>query len=196
LYAREDVAGTNSAALRPDGSPLEDTYYQSARDVVTNARWGFSNHGSSWRASAWREHPFREDLPAAEDKEWSWRVLADGWTIAYSPRLAVTDDHRREAGLISFTRRILKERGALAAMGAVEPASLADAVHEWWHPDPYWLHVTPGGRRIGKRARSRLSPWRLVEIGAGYVADRRSTEIPVPALDELRRQATGAHPRE
>ena len=28
---------------------------------------------------------FREDLPACEDKEWSWRALAAGWGIGYCP---------------------------------------------------------------------------------------------------------------
>jgi rhamnosyltransferase len=196
LYARDDVAATNAAARTPRGEVLEGTYYQTAQDVVVDPVWGFSNHGSSWRASVWREHPFREDLAAAEDKEWSWRVLADGWTIAYSPRLAVTVDHRRHAGPVAFTRRILKERGALSAMGAVRPTTAAQALDEWWNPDPYWLEQGKVGPLLSSLAWRRLSPWRMLEIGAGYVADHRTrTPVPVPALAELRKQAGQPHDR-
>lgn len=166
LYDREDVAGTNSAAATPTGVPITTVYHQTARDALEHGWWGFSNHGSSWRASVWRDLPFRTDLAAAEDKEWGWRALAAGWTIAYSPELSVSSHHRREAGLVSLARRMDKERTAMLGLGAVRPRSFRESVRLWWHVEP-----VEGGRPAFVR---RVSPWRLTEHGAEYLADRRS----------------------
>jgi hypothetical protein len=188
MYQRRDVAATNGTVITPRGTTLDGVYHQQPRDVVENAEWGFSNHGSSWRARTWAEHPFREDLPAAEDKEWSWRVLAAGWTIAYSPHLAVTDSHRRQAGPAAYARRVLKERGALASMGAIPPISMRQALEEWWNPEPHWV-------RTGSLRRSRVSPWRMIDVACTVLADHRvTTTIDVPALAEIRRLAGSRDP--
>src|SRR4051794_37307753 len=72
LYADDgQVGATNTAMLTPDGTPIEGWYFQTLEDVDRCPVWGFSNHASSWRAEIWRELPFREDLLACEDKEWS-----------------------------------------------------------------------------------------------------------------------------
>lgn len=182
LYARDDVAGTNHARRGPDRVEIETVRYQSAADVVHHGWWGFSNHGASWRADVWRDHPFREDLPAAEDKEWTWRVIAAGWTIAYAPHLAVSNAHRRQAGVANLYRRVLLERGAMRAMGAVEPVPFAEALREWWSPPPSFPGQYP-------RFVRRWSPWRAAEIWGEVVADRRPVvPVDVPALAELRRQ--------
>jgi rhamnosyltransferase len=136
LYARDDVAGTNHSRFDPYHVEIDGVHYQTALDVVQHGWWGFSNHGSSWRADVWREIPFREDLPAVEDKEWSWRAIAAGWTIAYAPHLGVTTWHRRKDGVLGLYRRILLERGTLRAMDAVEPVTLAETVRTWLHPEP------------------------------------------------------------
>ncbi|WP_380163726.1 glycosyltransferase [Jannaschia sp. R86511] len=187
-YARADVAGTNSGRRTPDGRDIVGVHHQSARDAVEHGWWGFSNHGGSWRASVWQDEPFREDLPASEDKEWSWRVLARGWTIAYAPDLGVSSTHRRQAGLRALFRRVRKERSAMLALGAVEPRSLAGSVHAWWNPPTF-----PEHRPLAVR---RCSPWRLVEHAAEYLSDRDPPPpVPNPALTELRRQvADGPRP--
>lgn len=79
----ERVAGTNQAVCTPSGAPIADYYLQTVDDVLSSPSWGFSNHASSWRADVWRSLPFREDLAACEDKEWSWRVLQAGWQLAF-----------------------------------------------------------------------------------------------------------------
>lgn len=165
MYDREDVAGTNSAARTPTGVTIDDVYHQTARDALEHGWWGFSNHGSSWRATVRRELPFRTDLAAAEDKEWSWRALAAGWTIAYSPGLSVSSHHRREAGLVSLARRMEKERTAMLGLGAIRPRSLGQSLRLWWQVEP-----VEGGRPTLVR---RASPWRLAEHGAEHLADRR-----------------------
>ncbi|MFC3688992.1 glycosyltransferase [Aquipuribacter hungaricus] len=185
LYARPDVAGTNSGKRTPWGEDIVDVYFQTPRDAVEHAWWGFSNHGSSWRATAWEQHPFRTDLPAAEDKEWSWRVLAAGWTIAYSPRLSVSANHRRDAGLRPLARRIVKERGTILALGAAEPRPLGQAFQEWWSPVRFPEHRHPMIRR--------MSPWRAVEsAAAAWVEHRPLPTYPNPGMAELRRQVLGA----
>lgn len=180
-YERPDVAGTNSGRRTPDGMDIVDVHHQTARDAVEHGWWGFSNHGGSWRASVWREEPFREDLPASEDKEWSWRVLAKGWTIAYAPDLSVSSTHRRKAGLKSLYLRVRKERGSMLALGAAEPMSFEEAVDAWWNPPTF-----PEHRALAVR---RFSPWRFVEAGAEYLADRNPPpRVPNPGLASLRQQ--------
>lgn len=179
-YDRPDVAGTNAAKHAPTGEPLRGVYFQTPLDVVRHPWWGFSNHGSSWRADVWRQLPFREDLPATEDKEWTWRVLARGWTIAYAPELGVSDDHRRGAGLLPYWRRIEKERGTTVALRAAPPLGAREAVREWWNPVQ-----RPGYRPVWVR---RFSPYRNVEIAATYVAGRRARPIE-SSIDEVRAAA-------
>ena len=85
LYDDDRIAATNQARVTPRGEPILDRYIQTRDDALRHPGWGFSNHAASWRADVWAALPFREDLPACEDKEWSWRVLAAGWGIAYCP---------------------------------------------------------------------------------------------------------------
>lgn len=180
LYARNDVAGTNSGKRTPSGADIVDVYHQTPRDAVEHPLWGFSNHGSTWRASVWQEHRFREDLPASEDKEWSWRVLAAGWTIAYSPRLSVSANHRRDAGLRPLAQRIVKENGAMLGLGAIRPRPGREAFDAWWRPPRLPEHRHPMVRVF--------SPWRAVENAAATWVERRPlTHYPNPALEELRR---------
>jgi hypothetical protein len=181
LYARPEVAGTNSGKRTPWGADIVEVYYQTPRDAVEHPLWGFSNHGSTWRASVWEQHRFREDLPASEDKEWSWRVLAAGWTIAYSPRLSVSANHRRDAGFQPLARRIVKERGAMLGLGAIHPRPARQAFQEWWSPPRFPEHRHPMVRR--------LSPWRAVEnIGAAWVERHPPVRYANPGLEQLRRQ--------
>lgn len=39
--------------------------------------------GSAFRKSVWEKHPFREDVPTFEDKEWTVRVLKAGYDIDF-----------------------------------------------------------------------------------------------------------------
>ena len=180
-YRRDDVAGTGFGRRSPWGDPIEDGgFHQTFADAVAHPLWGFSNHGSSWRADAWRQVQFRDDLPASEDKEWSWCVLARGWTIAYAPDLGVTDGHRRAAGVAAYGRRIRRERAAHMALGTMARPTLGRSVQEWWHPEH-----RPGYRPLVLR---RLSPYRLAEIGATYWAGRTAGQLPsrLPVLPPSR----------
>ncbi len=92
-YERADVAATNGIQTFADGRPVTEPFVQDAAHARADPWWGFSNHASSWRASAWWEHPFDERMDYAEDREWAWRVTAAGWTIVYDPALWVDLSH-------------------------------------------------------------------------------------------------------
>ena len=74
----------------------------------------FSMANSVVRRKAWEEQPFREDLQYSEDDEWSRRLSANGWKIAYAEDATVIHSHNytlREA-----LRRSYGEAFALAAV--------------------------------------------------------------------------------
>jgi rhamnosyltransferase len=187
-YERSDVAATNANVADPLGVPIEGTYFQSIEDVVVDPTWGYSNHASTWRADVWAELPFREDLGACEDKEWSWRVLAAGWTIAYAPELAAPMAHRRSAGLKPLYQRITREAQAMVSLGAAEPLSGADALRAWWSSFP-----SPSSKPTVVR---RASPYRMAELAGAWRGSRLATAVDGPRLPELLASAGRRHEAE
>jgi rhamnosyltransferase len=176
-YDDPRVAGTNQSRRRPDGTPFDGTYLQSLQDAQWWPHWGFSNHGSSWHSRIWRALPFREDLRACEDKEWSWRVLHAGWTIVYDPRLSVPSGHRRDAGVLELHRRVRRENEALAELGALPAPTLRDLRREWWG------HFNPDSRY--PKPVLRISPWRLAELSGAFLGARTARRVPGPLHGEL-----------
>jgi rhamnosyltransferase len=187
-YDRDDVAATNAALVSPLGVPIEGTYLQALEDVVVDPTWGFSNHASTWRADVWAELPFREDLGACEDKEWSWRVLAAGWTIAYAPELAAPMAHRRSAGLTPLYQRITREAQAMVSLGAAEPLSGTAALRAWWSSFP-----SPSTKPTAVR---RLSPYRMAELAGAWRGSRLATPLDGPRLPDLLDSAGRRHEAE
>ena len=176
-YERADVAATAAGFNTPTGDPLRGTRFQTIEDVALNPIWGFSNHASTWRADVWREFPFREDLGACEDKEWSWRVVAAGWTIAYAPELQVPMGHRRTAGLRPLTERVARETEAMVSLGAVGPLSTRNALRAWWSSFPSASRVPTVLRRV--------SPYRMAELVGAVRGSRRAGAVRGSYLDEL-----------
>ena len=43
--------------------------------------------GSAFSKTIWEQHPFREDVPTFEDKEWTTRVLKAGYDIDFVPAI-------------------------------------------------------------------------------------------------------------
>ena len=187
-YERSDVAATNSALVSPVGTPIQGTYWQSLEDVVVDPTWGFSNHASTWRADVWADQPFREDLVACEDKEWSWRVLAAGWTIAYAPELAAPATHRRSAGLKPLYQRITREAQAMVSMGAAEPLAARGAMYAWWSSFP---SPSPKPKFI-----RRASPYRIVELAGAWRGSRLTTDVAAPRLPDLLAESGRGYPAE
>lgn len=162
------AAGAAAAFGTPvDGerNPLERPLRADHAYLMRFRHWGFTNHASAWAAGVWRRHRFDERLGAAEDKEWSWRVTADGGFIVADPRLFVPGHHRRAAGVRPYYRRLLKEMRALEDLRPLEPLSLREAAAEWGRRvphDPLLSAARPFGRT------------RLVEVVARWRATRPS----------------------
>jgi rhamnosyltransferase len=132
-YEDHLVAGTNGEIEGPDRRKLDGPYQPSLTEAMLNPRWGFSNHAGSWRASVVRDHPFREDLRACEDKEWFWRVLAAGYRVTFDPVLCVPPTHRRDAGAWALWSRSYREAQALAELGHPPVRGLRETMTNWSH---------------------------------------------------------------
>jgi glycosyltransferase involved in cell wall biosynthesis len=50
-------------------------------------RSGLIFSGSAFSKAVWEKHPFREDVATFEDKEWSKRVLGNGYEIEFVPAI-------------------------------------------------------------------------------------------------------------
>ena len=111
----------------------------------------------------WKRFPFDEQLEAAEDREWSWRVLEAGHVIAMDPALEVLSDHRRSAGLRHLYSRYRKEAQAISGFAADRPYAIRDAVRDWWQAP----------RTSGRSAaRVRSSPWHIAATLGRYAGER------------------------
>jgi rhamnosyltransferase len=173
-YDRPDVAGTSGAPTPPTSpEPLLTTFYQTLPDALNHPFWGFSNTGSSWRADVWATFPFDEQLPACEDKEWGFRVLAAGWSIAIDPELSVSDAHRRHAGLRQLYRRTRREFAAIASFAPARPYTIRDLLREWLTDVP--AHAPYRGWR------RRLNYFRFVELlGKHQGLEVNGTQVVAP----------------
>jgi rhamnosyltransferase len=161
-YAHSDVAATNGYHAYPDGTPLTDVFHQSAEHARLHPFWGFSNHASSWRATVWQEHPFDDDVAAAEDREWAIRVTAAGWVIAFDPELIVDMAHAWRTPRELYRRERLCSR-AIAGFVDLPRYGLRDALGDWWSqlPDDRhspWLY--------------RLDPRRMAGVAGRYAGLR------------------------
>jgi len=50
--------------------------------------------GSAFNKRVWEKHPFKSDVPTFEDKEWSKRVLKEGYKIEFVPSIFCYDIKR------------------------------------------------------------------------------------------------------
>lgn len=164
-YERDDVAGVAGYHSLPDARPLTAPFHQAAAHAHAHPFWGFSNHASSWRASAWEEHPFNERLGAAEDREWAFRVLDAGWAIVIDPLLHVDLSHVWRSGLRELYFRQRGSAQAIASFANVQPYGLRSLAREWWSEMPDQRHA---------RALYRLDPRRMVNLAGKYAGVRRA----------------------
>lgn len=141
--------------------PLGEALRQDAQRLGAFPFWGYSNSAGGFRASLWRERPFREDMPGTEDREWSQWALRRGHVCVIDPALVVDHDHSKDSLRECFRRYEIEWRG-FAMFLELEPYPAAAAVREWW--------VDQGGHR--SRTRSRLDPRRIARL-AGKWKGRR-----------------------
>lgn len=55
--------------------------------------------GSAFSKKVWEKHPFKEDVPTFEDKEWSTRVLKAGYDIDFVPSIFAYEIERNRKQL-------------------------------------------------------------------------------------------------
>ncbi|GIG29752.1 glycosyltransferase [Cellulomonas marina] len=166
LLAEDGVGAASGRRLDPTGRPIVGRYLQTPDDARRDPFWGLSNHASSWRREVWEAEPFREDLAASEDLEWSWRVLARGWSVAFAPDVEVPMPHRRHARPDVLWRKIGREVAAVAELRDLPAPSLPAVIRHVLVPDPR-TSTRPPLLRV-------VSPYRVLEVLAHDAALRRS----------------------
>jgi len=158
-YEREDVAGTAGYGRVDATEPSDGVIYQDLALLEAHPFQGLSSHAGSWRASLWERFPYHEGLESAEDREWSWRVLKEGYVIAMDPQLGVGTPHRTAYGLRHWYRISRRDVRAIATFMPIGPYTRADVVRDWWK-------IGPLRRRFGVRAR--ISPYRMLSLAARF----------------------------
>jgi rhamnosyltransferase len=141
----------------PDGATLAATIVQDEPLARSNPFWGYSNSSGGFRAELWRAHPFREDMPGSEDKEWAWHWIQRGHVAVIDPALATDHDHSDE-WLREKYRRFQRDWAGLGQFLELPPYRPRDLMSEWWSD------------RAGRRSafRARVSPRRLAELAGTY----------------------------
>ena len=164
-YERPHVAGTNGIQTFADGSPVREPFAQDAAQARSNPFWGFSNHASSWRANVWAQFPFNEQIEAAEDREWSWRVLDAGWVLIFDPKIWVSLEHSWKGGLRNFYYRQRQDRAAIGTFTALPEYGLSELTQEWWRGTPADGH---------SKLFHRLNPLRMAGLLGKYAGQRQA----------------------
>jgi rhamnosyltransferase len=157
-----DIACAAGDDYGPDGERLARAIRQDAALARRRPEWGYANGAGGFRAGLWRERPFREDLPACEDKEWALHWLDRGYVCVVDPGLAVDHDHSHDSLQQIFTRARRESDGYARFLG---PRSYAarDLARDWWR-DTRWYDSA---------ARARLSPRRAARLLGAYAGRRR-----------------------
>jgi rhamnosyltransferase len=165
LVSRGDIACACGERYRPDGSALPGPVRVGAADAERWPQWGYSNAAGGFRAELWRRRPFREDLPACEDKEWAqyWLREAD-LACLLDPALLVDHDHTHDP-LREIFRRARREAGAYPMFLEDPPSSsVAATLREWWSDTRFYTHPW----------RARLSHRRAARLAGAFVGARTS----------------------
>jgi rhamnosyltransferase len=158
----ERVACVFGDDLGPDGRPLREPVMQDAAHAREHPFWGYSNSAGGFRATLWRERPWRTDMPGTEDKEWAWHWLERGWLVRVDPGLRVDHDHSHDPLRDTFVRS-RREWVGYAMYLDLPDYPLSAAVRRWW------------SERDGhaNAARARMSPWRAARLAGEWAGRRR-----------------------
>jgi rhamnosyltransferase len=156
------VACASGDDYGPDGGRLNAPVAQGAGLARRRPEWGYSNGAGAFRASLWRQRPFRTDLPACEDKEWALHWLDESYTCLVDPTLAVDHDHTHDSLRAIFTRA-RREAEGYAAFLDQDPYGPRELFDDWWS-DLRWYDSA---------ARARLSHRRTARLLGSYAGRRR-----------------------
>lgn len=155
----------------PDGSRLTGAVRFDGALAARYPEWGYSNAAGGFRASLWRERPFREDLPACEDREWGRFWTLQGRVCVLDPALLVEHDHTHDPVRSIYARSRRETLGMRAVLGdgAVKGAGsgrFSEAAGEWWTDTRFYENPW----------RARLSPRRLARIAGALAGGRLRVE--------------------
>lgn len=88
LIREKMQANSNLAGLRCLHSTNDYRNYINKVSAKTDPnKSGLIFSGSAFSRKVWEQHPFREDVATFEDKEWSKRVLENGYDIEFVPAI-------------------------------------------------------------------------------------------------------------
>lgn len=156
------VACTSGDVYGPDGEPLIAAVRQGAALARRRPEWGYANGAGAFQADLWRERPFREDLPACEDKEWALYWLEHGYHSVIDPDLAVAHDHTHDA-LRAIYARARREAAAYADFAGRGPQTPRTLARDWWADTRFY----------GSPWRARLSPRRAARLLGDHAGRRQ-----------------------
>jgi rhamnosyltransferase len=159
------VACASGDRYGPDGTPLAARIVQDAALARRVPEWGYSNGAGAFRASLWRERPFRTDLTGCEDREWALHWLDQGYVAVLDPALVVDHDHTHDSPTAIYRRARREAQGFATYLD--QPAQRpAELVREWW-TDP---------RFYDSALRARLSHRRAARLLGAYAGRRRAAK--------------------
>jgi rhamnosyltransferase len=145
----------------PDGSRLEQPVVQDLAHWHANPAWGYGNAAGAFRAELWRQRPFREDMPATEDKEWAAHWMEHGYVVVVDPSLRVRHDHSHDP-LHDIYRRFRVQWTGHTMFRDVPRYGAGELLREWWLDRKGWPN----------HLRARLSPQRIARLLGKYAGTK------------------------
>jgi rhamnosyltransferase len=176
-FADPLVACASGERFFPDGSPLSGPIRQDRGLAAAHPEWGYSNAAGAFRASLWRERPFRDDLPGCEDKEWSLHWIERGYVSVIDRALLVDHDHTHDP-VASIYRRARREAEGLATFLDLPPYGPRELAAEWWSDLRFY----------DSSLRARLSHRRAARLLGAYAGRRRAARRRSPRSSSQERR--------
>ena len=153
LETRPELAAACGERFWPDASPLTGPVDYDAALAAAHPRWGYSNVAGLFRAERWRERPFREDLPGAEDREWGRHQARAGHPTRLDPALLVEHDHTHDPVRQIFGRA-RREEAAFTRFLTPAERRRPPLLMEWWSDTRFYAN--PWRARASHRRAARL----------------------------------------
>jgi glycosyltransferase involved in cell wall biosynthesis len=148
----------------PEGDPLPARVLQDAALARRIPEWGYSNGAGAFRASLWRERPFRSDLSGCEDRDWALHWLEQGYLAVIDPALVIDHDHTHDS-LASIYRRAHREAHGYATFLHQPPQRPSELARAWWSDLRFY----------DSPLRARLSHRRAARLLGAYTGRRRAS---------------------
>jgi rhamnosyltransferase len=146
------------------GGVLDEPVRQDAALQRRHPEWGYTNAAGAFRADLWREKPWRTDMPATEDKEWSLHWMEQGYVTLIDPALTVEHSHAHDP-LLDQYRRARREYEGFAMAFDLPPYGLRDLARDWWNDLGSY----------DSALKARLSHRRAIRLAGAYSGRRRGT---------------------